>query len=183
LGSGVEVDDFFHIAQLLENRCDREFDASVGSLALKQGAQGEGEDAIEGVNPQLLVRPVKGGREADPVGIFHLLERIFDVGLGSTAQDDLFRGPLMVVCAEGAFTKASALKLSKGLQIGPELEVETALGLRDLGFEDVADILAGGDGLQPLLQRLRSVSLPPSARPLAPMEFPSQLTKRRAFLA
>ena len=167
VGSRVEVDDFFHIAQLLENRCDREFDAGVGGLALKQRAQCEGENAVEGVHPKLLISPVERGREANPVGIFHLLERSFDVGLGSAAKDDLFCGPRMVVCAEDALAKASALELSKRLQIRPERELKTALRLRDLGLEDVADVLAGCDGVEPLLQGLGSVSLPSSARSLS----------------
>ena len=66
------------------------------------------------MDPEFLIGPMKGGREADPMGVFHLFECVFDAGLGAATEDDFLRGPVVVVGTENAFAEAGALGIAPG---------------------------------------------------------------------
>ena len=63
-------------------------------------------------------------READPMRVFHLFERLLDVGLGSAAQNDFLCGPVVVIGTEDAFAEAGAFEIFKGDGIYPKGKVE-----------------------------------------------------------
>jgi hypothetical protein len=96
----VEGDDFGDRRQLFIESGNGEADARLGNFSLEQGAQAEGQDAVKGVDPYLLVGPVEGWREADPVRILHLFERISYMRLGPTPENDFLRCPVVVVGAK-----------------------------------------------------------------------------------
>ncbi len=74
--------------------------------------------------------------------VFHLFERIFDMRLGSTAQNDLLRCPAVVVGTEDTFTEAGAFEIFKSDGIYPKGEVRSSAFVKDLGFKDLSGVLA-----------------------------------------
>lgn len=76
---------------------DAEGEARLGELAPQQVEQYEGEDAVEGVDPELLVSPVEGQAEGQVMGIFQPPEVGLDVVLRAVGEDDLLIGPVGTV--------------------------------------------------------------------------------------
>ena len=112
---------------------------------------------------QLLVCPVEAGGKAHPVRVLHLFERIFHMGLGPAAEDNLFGGPIVVVRAQNALAESVALQSAKRLRVGPEGKVQTTLGLVYLGLKNFRYVLAGCDLFEMLFQRFGRIAFPPAS--------------------
>lgn len=80
--------------------------------------------------------------------VFHLFKSIFDVGLGSAAQNDLFGCPVVVVGTQDAFAETEALEVLKGRRVDPEGEVHLSLRPMDLSFKDLGGVLARPNGIE-----------------------------------
>ena len=80
-----KIDDFLYLGKLFIKGGDSQTKSSLGCFTLKQGAKHQGYNTVEGMDPQFLIGPVKGRGETDPMGIFHLAEGLFDMGLGAAA--------------------------------------------------------------------------------------------------
>ena len=176
-----KIDDFLYLGKLFIKGGDSQRKSALGSFSLKQGAEHQGQDAVEGMDPQFLIGPMKGRGEADPVGIFHLFEGMFDMGLGSAAEDDLLRGPGVVVRTEDTFAEADAFETFKGGRIDPEGEVQLAPGVLDFRFKDLRKVLARGNGLQPFLQGLPAIAFAPGLGLLALKELLMEFPKSGSF--
>src|SRR2546426_2958098 len=99
-GGGVDEDGLLDAGQGGEHFAHAHRVAGLGGLAAHEAGDGEGEDAVEGVDADLLVGPVPHGTEADDVGVFHLAEVAFGFGLGAVGGDRLGVGPVVVVGEE-----------------------------------------------------------------------------------
>jgi len=124
---------------------------------------------------------MEGRRETDPVRIFHLFERIFDMGLGPAAQNNLFRCPVVVIGTEDTFAEADAFEASKGARIDPKGEVQSSTCVTDFGFKDLSGVLARGNGIKPFFQGLFAIALAPDLRTLTLKELLTEFSKGGSF--
>jgi len=70
----VEQDGFFDAAEVVEELADAEAQAGAGGFAAHQVRDGQGQNAVEDVHPDLAVGPVEHRVEPDDVGVFELPE-------------------------------------------------------------------------------------------------------------
>ena len=63
------------------------------------------EDAVEDVDADFGVGPVVHRAEGDDVGVFHLPETRFDLGLGAVGRDDIGDGPVVAVGEQDPFAE------------------------------------------------------------------------------
>jgi len=132
---GIQVDHFSDVGQVLKESIDREVNSRLGGFPSKQCAQGQRQNAVKSVDAEFLIGPMEVGREANPVGVFHLFECILGMTLSPTAQNDFFATPGVIVGAQDTLPEASLLELIVGFEIRFKGEIETALGgLYNLGF-------------------------------------------------
>src|SRR3972149_3607776 len=124
---------------------------------------------------------MEGRREADPAGVFHLFERIFDMGLGPAAQNDLFRCPVVVICTEDTFAQADAFEIFKSDGIYPKGKVQSPTCVMDFGFKDLNGVLARGNSIQPFFQGLFAIAFSPRLRLLTLQELLTELSKGGSF--
>jgi hypothetical protein len=75
---------------------DAVVEAALVGLSAHEVSDGQGQDAVEDVYPDLGLGPVEHWGEAVDVGVFELAESLLDVVLGSVAGDDLGGGPVVV---------------------------------------------------------------------------------------
>ena len=158
----VEVDDLGDRGQLFVERGDAEVNACLGGLSLEQGTEHQGQDAVEGMDPQFLIGPMKGRREADPMRVFHLFECILDAGLGPAAENDLLRGPVVVVGTEDAFAEAGAFEVFQRQEGSiQEGKVQRSVCAKNFGFKDLGGVLARDNGIEPFFEGTLWCSLCP----------------------
>jgi hypothetical protein len=183
-GRRVQRDDLRDVGELIEERVDTHVQSSLGRFSLQQVTQRQRQHAVEGMDAQLLIGPMKGGREADPVGVFHLPERIFDVKLRSATEDNFLRGPIGVVRTEDALAQSSVFQCLEGGWVRPKAEGQVAVGIREeFRFENFGDVLAGGGFAQPLLEREAGIPFAACAGLLAAAELGAQFAQGRPLLA
>ncbi len=96
------------------------------------------------------------------MGILHFPESALDMGLRSSAKNDFFGGPVVIISAENPLPEPCANKPVEGECVGMEAEVETIVLLEDFNFEDFADVLPGGALGEVFVERGCGVSLPAS---------------------
>ena len=124
---------------------------------------------------------MKGRREADPVRVFHLFERILDVGLGSAAQNDLLCCPTVVVSTEDAFTEAGVFEVFEGVGVYPKSKVQPFTSVKDFGSKDISGVLARGNGIKPFFQGLSAIAFALGLGPLALKKLLTELLKGSPF--
>ena len=138
----IEVEDLSYFKKLFIQRRYRKTDPCVGGFALKKGREHQSQDTVEGVHTQFLVGPVERRGKADPMGIFHLLERILNMVLCPTAKDDFFRAPFVIVGAQNALAESGTLESFKCGGIRAEEKIQPSIGLDDFCFENLGNILS-----------------------------------------
>ena len=117
----------------------------------------EGEHAVEGVDFDLVVGPVKHRRERDDVGVFELAEGGFDVGLGPVGGDDVGGCPVVTVGEQDALAEDLVLELSAGRRVGPPRQPPGGGGVAGEGGiddpvqpargEDLVDLFSDAGGV------------------------------------
>jgi len=110
-GSGVERDDLADIGEAFDHSGDAQMDPRLLKLTAQQAQDHQSQDAIEGMNSELLVRPVVSGPEGEDMGVLHASEGCFDMGLAAIGTDNLFVAPVVTVREEKGFTEKSAPKV------------------------------------------------------------------------
>ncbi len=129
-GGGIECDDFADIGEALDDLSDAEVDTRLVQLTAQQTQDHQSQHAIEGMDSELLVRPVVGGAEGEDMGVFHASEGRFNMGLAAVGAHNFFVTPVVTVCEEKGFTEKSALKVVPFLLVeGPSELRELALAL------------------------------------------------------
>lgn len=82
-----------------------ERDAIVSELAAQQTGDHEGEDAVERVNAELLVGPVKGRTKPQEVRSLHAAKCALYVVLRAVGQDNLIVRPGVAICEENGLSQ------------------------------------------------------------------------------
>jgi len=77
----VKKRDFLDLRKCGQDFDDAEIDPFPDKPAAQERAEQQRQDAVEGVNPDLLVRPMMERPPTDEMRILHPLERFFDVML------------------------------------------------------------------------------------------------------
>src|SRR3970040_2046110 len=113
--SGIEEGDLANIREQVHHLDDAEGDAGLGELAPQQVEPHEGEDAVEGMDPELLVGPVEGRPEGQVMRIFQPPEVSLDMVLGAVAEDDLLIGPVCAVSEDDRFAQERRGEVPVGL--------------------------------------------------------------------
>ena len=125
-GSGVERDDFANTGKASDHPGDTQVDTGLVKLTSQEAKDRQSQDAIEGMNPESLVRPVVCGTEGERVRIFHTSKGGFDMELAAVGTDNGFIAPVGTVCEEEGLTEKRALK------VFPFLIVKAPSELREL---------------------------------------------------
>jgi len=164
-GSGVERDDFANMGKALDHAGDTQVDTRLVELTSEEAKDHQSQDTIEGMNPELLVRPMVGGTEGEEMGIFHASEGGFDMGLAAVSRDNGFIAPVVTVCEEEGFTEKRPLKVFPFLIVKAPLELrEGAPGFFDRRREKVFHVASGQDGLDSIPGALESGFFPFAGR-------------------
>ena len=107
----IECDDFADIGEALDHLRDAQMDPCLVQLTAQQAQDHQSQDAIEGMDSELLVRPVVGGAEGEDMGVFHASESRFNMELTAIGTDNLFITPVVTVRKEKGFPEKSTLKV------------------------------------------------------------------------
>ena len=81
--SGVERDDLADIGEAFDHSGDAQMEPCFLKLTAQQAQDHQSQDAIEGMNSELLVGPVVSGPEGEDKGVLHASEGCFDMGLSA----------------------------------------------------------------------------------------------------
>ena len=108
--SGVERDDLADIGEAFDHSGDAQMEPRFLKVTAQQAQDHQSQDAIEGMNSELLVGPVVSGPEGEDMRVLHASEGCFDMGLAAIGADNLFVGPVVTVCEEKGFPEKSASK-------------------------------------------------------------------------
>ena len=95
--SGLEIDDFADRGQFSIEGLQTELQTGPAGFAVQQPGQGRRHHAVESMNADLLIGPVIQGLPADEVVILHGAEGGLHMTLTAVSQNDLLRGPLVVI--------------------------------------------------------------------------------------
>ena len=107
----IECDDFANIGEALDHLSDAQVDSRLVQLTAQQAQDHQSQDAIEGMDSELLVRPVMGGAEGEDMGVLHTPEGSFNMELAAIGAHNLFIAPVVTVREEKGFPEKSALKV------------------------------------------------------------------------
>ena len=111
----VEQDGFADAGQFVEQFADGQVQAGVVGLAAHEVGDGEGEDAVEDVDADLLVGPVVHRAENDTTwGSLSLPEAGFDLGLGAVGGHDVGDGPGVAVGEQDPFAEQAFFQRLRG---------------------------------------------------------------------
>lgn len=110
-GSGVERDDLADIGEAFDHSGDAQRDPRFLKLTAQQAQDHQSQDAIEGMNSELLVGPVVSGPEGENMGVLHTSEGCFNMGLAAIGADNLFVDPVIPVREKKGFTEKRAPKM------------------------------------------------------------------------
>jgi hypothetical protein len=129
-GSSIECDDFADIGEALDHLSDAQMDTRLVQLTAQETQDHQSQDAIEGMDSELLVRPVMGGTEGEDMGVLHPSEGSFDMELAAIGAHNLFITPVVTVREEKGFPEESTLKVFPFLVVkGPSELREFVLAL------------------------------------------------------
>ena len=143
-GSGVECDDLADIGEAFDHSGDAQMDPRFLKLTAQQAQNHQSQDAIKGMNFELLVRPVVGGAEGEDMGVFHASEGRFNMGLAAVGAHHFFVTPVVTVREEKGFPEKSALKVLPFLLVkGPSELRELVLALFEGGGKKVLHVSSG----------------------------------------
>lgn len=106
----IEGDDFADIGETLDHLSDAQVDTSLVQLAAQQTQDHQSQDTIEGMDFELLIRPMVGGAEGQDMGVFHASESRFNMELTAIGTHNLFITPVVTVRKEKGFSEKSTLK-------------------------------------------------------------------------
>lgn len=121
-----QIDHTLDAGEDIEEDMEIPRDSGSAKLALEKRGQQQGEHAIRGVDPDLLVGPVQQGPPTDEVGVLHLFKGVLNLGLAAAGGHDLFIGPVELI-REGH--GLAEVPVDHGLQ-GLAGKVYQALGIR-----------------------------------------------------
>lgn len=107
----IECDDFTVIGEALDHLSDAQVDACLVQLTAQQTQDHQGQDTIEGMDSELLIRPMVGGAKGKDMGVFHASESRFNMELTAIGTDNLFITPVVTVRKEKGFPEKSTLKV------------------------------------------------------------------------
>jgi len=140
----VECDDFADIGEALDHLSDAQVDTCLVQLTAQQAQDHQSQDAIEGMDSELLVRPVVGRAEGEDMGVFHASESRFNMGLAAIGAHNLFVTPVVTVCEEKGFPEKGTLKMLPFLLVkGPSKLRELVLALFEGGGKKVLHVSSG----------------------------------------
>ena len=143
-GSGVECDDFADIGEALNHLSDAQMDTRLVQLTAQQAQDHQSQDAIEGMDSELLVRPVMGGTEGEDMGVLHPPEGSFNMELAAIGAHNLFIAPVVTVREEKGFPEESMLKVLPFLIVkGPSELRELVLALFKGGGKKILHVSSG----------------------------------------
>ena len=115
----VEDVDLMDFGQAIHHPDDAQLDASLGELAAKQAEDHEGKDAVERMDPELLIGPVESRPEGEKARVLHSPERCLYVRLAAVGKHDLLVAPGVLVGEEQSLPEQGAAQLQAAP--GPEL--------------------------------------------------------------
>ena len=81
-------------------------------FAAHEVGDGEGEHAVEDVDPDFLFGPVVHRGEGDQVAVFELREAFFDVGLGAVGGDHVGGRPVVAVGEQDPFAEVFVFEVA-----------------------------------------------------------------------
>ena len=87
----------FDLREIVEHLMGAYLEPASEELSPEECDEREREDAVEGVDPDLLVGPVELWTEMQKVELVHIPESVLDMVLAAVGTDDLFRAPIVVV--------------------------------------------------------------------------------------
>jgi len=141
---GVECDDFADIGEALDHVSDAQVDIGLVQLTTQQAQDHQSQDTIEGMDSELLVRPVVGGAEGEDMGVFHTSEGRFNMELAAIGTHNLFVTPVVMVREEEGFPEKSTLKVLPFLLMkGPSELRELVLAFFEGGGKKVLHVSSG----------------------------------------
>ena len=137
----VECDDLADIGEALDHLSDAQVDTPLVQLTAQQAQDHQSQDTIEGMDSELLVRPVVGGAEGEDMGVFHTSESSFNMGLTAIGAHDFFVTPVVTVREEKGFPEKGTLKMLPFLLVkGPSKLRELVLALFEGGGKKVLHV-------------------------------------------
>ncbi len=107
----IECDDFTDIGKALDHLSDAQVDTRLVQLTAQQAQDHQSQDAIEGMDSELLIRPMVGGAEGQDMGVFHASESRFNMELTAIGTHNLFITPVVTVRKEKGFAEKRTLKV------------------------------------------------------------------------
>ena len=123
----VRIDErhFLDLGQRGESFHDAEIDSLLGESSTQQGAEEQSQNAVEGMDANLLIGPVMQWSPTDKVGIFHSFEGLLNMVLTPIRAHDVFVAPPFLVGEEEIFAQQRPLQTLPGAL--PHLIVQTRL--------------------------------------------------------
>ena len=139
--AGIDQQDFLDAAQQFECSVHAQIQALLVEGTLEQGGERQGQHAIEGMDPDFTIGPVKHRRPTQEVGVLHVPEGALDLVLRAVAGDHLLVGPGVVVGKENGFAQVGAHEAGEGGGVGAIGQGRHGAGLHppaEQGFEELA---------------------------------------------
>lgn len=159
-GGRVEGNHLLDARETFQDPHEAEANTRLHGLAVEQGGQQQRQDTVEGVDPDLLIGPMKHGLPADERRVFHLLEGGLDVVLRPIGEDDLVGGPVGLVGEEDALAEHPRLEVGVGRVVQPVAHAAgpSPAGALDLVPEQRLEMLAMQEGVEGPLQAFARIS-------------------------
>lgn len=157
--SRIVISDLFDFLELFHQARLADIDSDLMHPTMKQRDKCQCENAVERMYTEHLVCPMAWRGEADEVGIFHVPEGSLDVVLPAIAKYDLFVGKILTVSEQNPLAKDTFLQLIVGFVIGSKFNPKPPVLVSNLAPKKLANILAGDDRIQVLLNTLLGIGL------------------------
>ena len=167
---GIIVRDFFDLLEFLHETPLGDVNSGFMNLAVEERNQGKRQDAIESMHPNHLIFPMARWREADEIGILHVLEGLLDVVLAAITEDDLRICQISPIGEKDPLAQHTPLQNAIGLIVGPEFNPESPILASDIGPKKLSDILAGDGRIECLLDTFLGIRFPSPTRLVAYLE-------------
>jgi len=149
--AAIKKGDFLDLRERGQDFDDAQIDPFVDQPAAQERTEQQRQDAVECVNPDLLVRPVMERPPADEMRILHPLERFLDVMLTAIGPDDLLIAPGDLIGKKNVLPEEGALETRPGGLIQAVGQMEDSFSGRDLDAKEFLHVASGENGLDLLL--------------------------------
>ena len=106
--AAIKKRDFLDLRERGQDFDDAQIDPFPDKPAAQERTEQQRQDAGEGVNPDLLVRPMMERPPADEMRILHPLERFFDVMLVPVGPNDILIAPEGLVGKKNVLAEGGA---------------------------------------------------------------------------